>query len=117
MPYQRILDELLRSVGGHAALLLDAEGEVAIQAGTFDQRHRLIGAYQGIGLATARRTMAKHGGTGPIRYMLCRYVAGVVILRPLKDGYYLVLSMPVDGRVAEGIHRSELTQERLNQEL
>jgi len=41
MPYQRILDELLRSVGGHAALLLDAEGEVAIQAGTLDQRHRL----------------------------------------------------------------------------
>jgi hypothetical protein len=49
--------------------------------------------------------------------MLCRYSAGVVILRPLKDGYYLVLSMPVDGRVAEGIHRSELTQEKLNQEL
>ncbi len=117
MPYQRILDELLRSVGGHAALLLDGEGEVAIQAGTRDERHRLIGAYQGIGLATARKTMARHGGSSPIRYMLCRYAAGVVILRPLKDGYYLVLSMPVDGRIAEGIHRSELTQEKLNQEL
>jgi hypothetical protein len=117
MPYQRILDDLLRSVGGHAALLLDAEGEVAIQTGTRDERHRLIGAYQGIGLATARKTLAKYGGSGPIRYMLCRYTAGVVILRPLKDGYYLVLSMPVDGRVAEGIHRSELTQEKLNQEL
>ena len=117
MPYQRILDELLKSVGGHAALLLDAYGEVVVEAGAKDMRHRLIGAYQGIGLATARKTMAKHGGTGPIRYMLCRYVAGVVILRPLKDGYYLVLSMPVDGRVAEGIHRSELTQDKLNQEL
>src|SRR5258707_11055783 len=112
MPYQRILDDLLRSVGGHAALLLDDEGEVAIQAGTLDRRHRLIGAYQGIGLATARKTMAKHGGTGPIRYMLCRYVAGVVILRPLKDGDYPGLSMPVDGRVAQGIHRSEPTQDK-----
>ena len=117
MPYQSILDELLRSVGGHAALLLDGEGEVAIQAGTLDQRHRLIGAYQGIGLATARKTLAKYGGGGPIRYMLCRYAAGVVILRPLKDGYYLILSMPIDGRVAEGVHRSEVTQEKLNREL
>ncbi len=92
MPYQRILDELLRSVGGHAALLLDGEGEVAIQAGTRDEG-------------------------GPIRYMRCRYAAGVVILRPLKDGYYLILSMPIDGRVAEGVHRSEVTQEKLNREL
>ena len=39
------------------------------------------------------------------------------ILRPLKDGYYLVLSMPLGGRVAEGLHRSELTQHRLDREL
>ena len=117
MPYQRILDELIRAVDGHAALLLDAEGEVAIQAGSRDQRHRLIGAYQGIGLATARRTLARHGGGDPIRYMMCRYAAAVIILRPLKDGYYLVLSLPVGGRVAEGLHRSELTQARLDREL
>ena len=117
MPYQRILDELIRDVDGHAALLLDGEGEVAIQAGSKDERHRLIGAYQGIGLATARRTLARHGGGDPIRYMMCRYSAAIVILRPLKDGYYLVLSMPVGGRVAEGVHRSELTQLRLDREL
>src|SRR5258707_13039974 len=117
MPSQRILDDLLRSVGGHAALLRDDEGEVAIQAGTRDERHRLIGAYQGIGLATARKTLAKHGGSGPIRYMLCRYAAGVVILRPLKDGNYLILSSPVDARGATGVHRSEVTQETLNREL
>ena len=43
--------------------------------------------------------------------------AGVVVLRPLKDGYYLVLSLPPDGRLAEGIHHSERAQERLNREL
>ncbi len=116
MPFQRLLDELIRSIDAHAALLLDAEGEVAIQAGSRDERHRLVGAYQGIGLATARKMLAKYG-SGPIRYMLCRYAAGIVILRPLKDGYYLMVSLPVDGRVAEGLHHSELAQERLNREL
>src|SRR5258707_7357672 len=108
MPYQRILDDLLRSVGGHAALLLDDEGEVAIQAGTRDERHRLIGAYQGIGLATARKTLAKHGGSGPIRYMLCRYAAGVGIPRPPEDRDYLILSMALDGRVGGSGHRFEV---------
>jgi hypothetical protein len=49
--------------------------------------------------------------------MLCRYSGAVIILRPLKDGYYLVLSFPVDGRIAEGIHHSERIQEKLNREL
>jgi predicted regulator of Ras-like GTPase activity (Roadblock/LC7/MglB family) len=116
MPYQQILDDLIRSVRADAALLLDGEGEVAIQSGTSDERHRLIGAYQGIGLTTARKTLARHDA-GRIRYMLCRYATATIILRPLKDGYYLVLSLPVDGRIAEGVHYSERTQEKLNREL
>jgi predicted regulator of Ras-like GTPase activity (Roadblock/LC7/MglB family) len=116
MPYQRLLDELIRSVRADAALLLDGEGEVAFQSGTRDERHRLIGAYQGIGLSTARKTLARHDG-GPIRYMLCRYAAGQILLRPLKDGYYLIVSLPVDGPVAECIHHSERIQEKLNREL
>jgi hypothetical protein len=103
-------------VRADAALLLDAEGEVAFQSGARDERHRLIGAYQGIGLTAARRTLARHRAGG-IRYMVCRYAQGIVILRPLKDGYYLVLSLPVDGRVAEGIHHSERIQEKLDREL
>jgi hypothetical protein len=34
--------------------MLDAAGEVVAEAGTSDQRHRLIGIYQGIVLAAAR---------------------------------------------------------------
>ena len=116
MPYQRLLDELIRSVRADAALLMDEEGEVAIQSGERDERHRLIGAYQGIGLSTARKTLARHDGS-PIRYMLCRYTAAAIILRPLKDGYYLVVSFPQGGRIAEGIHHSERIQEKLNREL
>ena len=49
-----------RSPASQAALLLDAQGEVVVEAGARDERHRLIGAYQGIGLAMAQRTTARH---------------------------------------------------------
>ena len=116
MPYQRLLDELVRTVDAQAALLLDSEGEVVVQGGARDFRHRLIGAYQGLGLAAVRRALGRHGG-GTIEYILCRYAQAHVILRPLKDGYYLVLSMGTDGRVGEGLHHSGRAQESLNREL
>ena len=116
MPYQSVLEDLVRAVSGSGALLLDAEGEVIAEGGARDERHRLIGAYQGLGLAAARRAV-EGCGQGPIQYMLSRYAAAVVILRPLKDGYYLVLSLPDGGRLGESLHESGRAQERLNQVL
>lgn len=117
MPYQAVLDGLVRAVPGvQAALLLDSEGEVVVEAGARDDRMRLIGAYQGIALAAARRTSERYAG-GPLAYMLCSYAWGHVIARPLRDGYYLVLSLGPDGAVGVGLHRSEQAQERLNEEL
>ena len=116
MPYQEVLDELVGAAGARGALLLDSAGEVVVEGGARDLRHRLIGAYQGLALAAARRTLERHGG-GSIEYILCRYGEESVILRPLKDGYYLVLSLPAAGRVGEGLHHSGRAQERLNREL
>ena len=116
MPYQRVLDDLVSAVDASGALLLDAEGEVVVEGGARDDRHRLIGAYKGLALATVRKTVHRHGG-GDIAYLLYRYTDGVVILRPLKDGYYLVLSLPVGGRVGEALHRSGRAQESFNREL
>jgi predicted regulator of Ras-like GTPase activity (Roadblock/LC7/MglB family) len=115
MPYQRLLDELVRTVQAGGALLLDADGEVVVEGGGRDDRLRLIGAYQGLALGAVRRTVARQGG-GAIEYVLCRYAAATVIVRPLKDGYYLVLSVPAGGRVGEGLHHSGRTQEDLNRE-
>jgi predicted regulator of Ras-like GTPase activity (Roadblock/LC7/MglB family) len=116
MPYQRLLDELVHSMDAHGALLLDSEGEVVAEGGVRDRRHRLIGAYQGLALAAARRTLERHGG-GAIDYILCQYTEAIIIMRPLKDGYYLILSLPPDGRVGEGLHRSGRTRESLDREL
>jgi hypothetical protein len=50
--YLSLLEELVKSVrGAEAALLLDAEGEVVVDTGPRSERHRLIGAYQGLVLA------------------------------------------------------------------
>jgi predicted regulator of Ras-like GTPase activity (Roadblock/LC7/MglB family) len=116
MPYQRLLDDLVRHTGAEGALLLDSEGEVVVEAGARDERHRLIGAYQGIGLAALQRS-ANRSSAGALHYVLCRYAGAAIILRPLKDGYYLVLSVAPGPAVAVGVHRSALVQERMNAEL
>ena len=114
MPYQSLLDGLVRSLdGAQGALLLDGLGEVVVEAGDRGERYRLIGAYQGIGLSRARRTTERYD-IGQIRYILGRYAWGHVILRPLKDDYYLVISLAPDANVAKGLHRSAQTQERMN---
>jgi len=117
MPYQAVLERLVRAVPGvQAALMLDSEGEVVVETGTREDRLRLIGAYQGIALATARRTASRYA-SGPVNYMLSRYAWGQVILRPLKDGYYMILSLDPDAPTGLGLHHSELAQARLDREL
>jgi predicted regulator of Ras-like GTPase activity (Roadblock/LC7/MglB family) len=117
MPYQRILDELVRSVpGAQGALLLDSEGEVVVQAGARDYRHKLIGAYQGIALAVASRIGRRHGA-GPVRSLTCRYTQAALVLRPLKDGYYFVLSLGPDAAVAEAERLSDFARGRMDEAL
>jgi predicted regulator of Ras-like GTPase activity (Roadblock/LC7/MglB family) len=107
---------LVRSVpGAEGALLLDSEGEVVVQAGAGDFRHRLVGAYQGLALAVARRIAARHGA-GAVQSLTCRYSGAALVLRPLKDGYYFVLAM-APGALADALRRSESAQRRIDQEL
>jgi predicted regulator of Ras-like GTPase activity (Roadblock/LC7/MglB family) len=117
VPYQGILDELVRSVpGAEGALLLDSEGEVVVQAGAGEVRHRLIGAYQGIALSIARRIGVRHG-TGAVESLTCRYSGAALVLRPLKDGYYFVLAIAPGGGLADAERRSDSARRRIDQEL
>ena len=117
MPYRAILDELLAQVpGSQTALLLDGQGEVVVGAGDLDERHRLIGAYQGIALGIVARTASRFG-VGSIDTLVWRHAAGSVILSTLHDGYYLVLSLGPGAPVGQARHRSEGARDRLNEEL
>jgi predicted regulator of Ras-like GTPase activity (Roadblock/LC7/MglB family) len=117
MPYQSLLDGLMRAVAGaRGALLLDDTGELVLASGTRDENQHLLGAYQGITLAALHR-MAIRYEMGAVEYVLCRYQRGHVILRPLRGGYYLVFSLPPGADLARGLRHSAATQGRLNEVL
>ena len=106
MPYLRLLERLRASVpGALSALLLDANGEVVVEAGPRVERdrHRLIGAYQGLALSALRQATLPYD-VGAIRCLVFRYTAGSLILRPLRDGYYLVMSLAPEASPGQGIH-------------
>lgn len=117
MPFQGLLEGLVRSVdGAQAVVMMDASGEVVFEAGDRQERHRLIGAYQGIALMRLR-SAEERCGTGAVRHVHCRYTGGQVVLRPLKDGYYLVMSLALHANLGQALYRSAETQERLDMEL
>ena len=116
MPYQMLLDQLVeRVVGAHAAVLLDEQGERVVESGARDYKHRLIGAYQGIALLAAQRALGETAGV--IDYILCRYDWGTVVLRPMRDGYYLILSLSPEVILGPGLHRSVEAQLRIDENL
>ncbi len=117
MPYQALLEGLLRSVpGAETALLLDSEGEVVFEAGAGGVRPRLIGAYQGIALNAARRTGGRYL-TGEVRLMHCRYDLGQVILATLRDGYYLILALRADANSGVALRRAAEIGRRMAAEI
>jgi|SRR5262245_24370037 len=117
MSFQALLDGLVRSVGGaQGVVLMDASGEVVFEAGDGHERHRLIGAYQGIALMRLKGA-EERCEIGGVRHVYCRYSDGHVILQPLKDGYYLVISLASDANVGQALFRSAQTRERLDEEL
>jgi predicted regulator of Ras-like GTPase activity (Roadblock/LC7/MglB family) len=112
-----ILEALLASLpGADAALLLDSEGEVVVEAGDKQWRHRLIGAYEGISLATVKQIVLRHA-MGGLQYVLRRHAGGSVLLRPLKDGYYLLVSLRPEAALAEAVHRSASAKRALDEDL
>jgi predicted regulator of Ras-like GTPase activity (Roadblock/LC7/MglB family) len=117
MPYRRILEALLGRVrGARTALLLDAQGEVVVGAGELDERHRLIGAYQGIALGMAARAASRFDA-GEVKTLVWRHDGGAVLLRTLREGYYLVLSLGPGALPALALRHCEDARQRLDQEI
>ncbi len=54
---------------------------------------------------------------GGIGCLVFRYKAGTLVLRPLRDGYYLVISLAPEASLGRGIHFSTEIGDGLNAEL
>ena len=100
--------------GALAALFLDSTGEVVMEAGARDERHRLIAIYQGIVLSAVRRSF-RLLAVGEIDYVFSRYDGGSVILRPLRDGYYMVVALRPGTDPRSGLRGSAAAQARMNE--
>ena len=117
MVFQSVLSTLCQSIAdAQGALLLDGAGEVVVESKPGDERLRLIGAYHGIALASARKAADRYDA-GPIEYLVSRHAWGTVVSRPLRDNYYFVLSLAPSSPVAVAVHRSALAQQQLNAEI
>ena len=117
MPYLKILEALLAGLpGSQAAILLDSQGELVVEAGDKDPRHRLIGAYLGIALLRLQRTGAEYP-VGPVTLLFSRYTTGQIVLSPLKDGYYLVLCLSREASLPRGAYLLTRAAVEMNQEL
>jgi predicted regulator of Ras-like GTPase activity (Roadblock/LC7/MglB family) len=117
MVYQAMLQKLCSRVpGSHGALLLDEGGEVVVETSPRREGLRLIGAYQGIALAAARKTAERYE-VGPVEQLVCRYAGGSVIVVPLKDRYFLVLAVGAETNVPRALFQSHRAQEELNKEI
>ena len=91
---------------------------MVVGAGELDERHRLIGAYQGIALGMASRTAgALRGAAGAARSSGATGRV-VILVTTLRDGYYLVLSLgPTRARWPSPQRQCEETRDRLNREI
>jgi hypothetical protein len=62
-------------------------------------------------LAAARRILRAED----VLYLITRYEAETLILRPLRDGYYVVVILGPGADVALGVRRSAAAQDRMNE--
>jgi predicted regulator of Ras-like GTPase activity (Roadblock/LC7/MglB family) len=118
--FRLILHELIATTtGALAALFLDYEGEtveLVCEHDLNDHDLRILGAYQGIFLAQLRALCAQIEAGEPRRFKV-EFTETSVLLRDIRDGYYVVLL--VDRTFNEGFawRRLETCREKLLAEM
>jgi hypothetical protein len=115
--YSATLRKLLDSVDGAiAAGFADYEGECVQCEGALEtDTHRLHLAYQGIVLHHLQ-SVHHQLGEAPVR-ISSRFQNLEVLVRPLKSGYFIVLTLRPHSNLHQARHYLEQTAQELNQDL
>lgn len=116
MPYKDILKELLDKVEGAVGVgFVASDGEtVQLEGQLEDFVHRLHLAYQGILLQTLSRI---HENPRNLQVVLSIHQNYAVAIKPLSDGYFLVLTLKKGKNLHLIVRYLEQAAEELNREL
>jgi hypothetical protein len=117
MPYRSLLKKLLEQVeGAVGAGFADYEGETVQLLGQFaDFEHRVHIACQGILLQQIKKAHQSH--LPPPAVVFCKYQFGTLLIKPVKDGYYLVLTLAHPKQTARAIRCLEDAARVLEQDI
>ncbi len=93
MPYLSLLKKLLEQAeGAVGAGFADYEGETVQLAGQLDDfEHRVLLAWQGILLEDIKKIHQTY--LSPPEMVILKYQHRTLLIKPLKDSYYLVLTL------------------------
>jgi hypothetical protein len=117
MPYQTILKTLLESVEGALGVgFVDYEGESIQFSGHFEEyAHRVHLACQGIFLQNLNRIHRHY--LDPPSSLVCVYQELTLVIKPLKSGYYLVLTLAHRKQLPKALRVTEEAAAQLNRDL
>ncbi len=117
MPFKSRLNKLLDGVpGALGAIIIDWEGEAVDQAARIGEYDiKLLGAHKGIILNLLRQMLARIDG-GELEELIIRTDRSKILLAPLNQEYFLVLSLGAESIAAQGTYQLRCCIEALRSE-
>ena len=115
MPYTYILKRLLENVEGAVGVgFVDHEGEtIQLQGRLEDYSHRIHLAYQGILVHNLNEIHQEES----LSWLISVYQRLTMVVKPLKNAYFLVLTLEHRKDLAKALKHLEEAAQELNQEL
>ncbi|MBI5970255.1 MAG: roadblock/LC7 domain-containing protein [Deltaproteobacteria bacterium] len=118
MPFTSILKNLAERSGATGAVMLDWEGEiVASYAGVERLELDLIGAHHGIILDIIKDAVNKEKDSGGVKTVFITTDANRLAITSLKEGYYIVLTIPKTGLGVRAVYESNKAVARIEEEM
>jgi hypothetical protein len=97
MPFEALLDRMIKVKGVEAVAFLDQEGEaILIRSSGEGDRLKIVGAYQGIMMSTLVNL-----GLSSARTLVTSYTKRSVLTHRLKDGYFICALLLGDASYAQ----------------
>jgi len=118
MPFKNLLQEMLdRLPGARGAIIADWEGEAVDQVARIDDFEiKVLGAHKGIILSRLREALQRLDG-GELEEVLIQYQNAKVLIVPLNEDYFLVLTIDTHEMVGKAAFELRRCAARLRQEI